>query len=319
MKQIKSSYWLFNYQDRLKLQKGKTFLLALIDRCLEIPQFKEVQLKLYEETEFGLIEDDHVLPGFLLSPSLEQLRLEEEIGRTSKYLLHKYLLPKDNPEQKINTGRYTYQITQITIESVNQDGSVELIVECSRKSNKSFRQGMVDFFLNETLPILEGSYAKPRLKALTEFERLFVQTNTESFKPKAERSEKNDANKRAYRATHTLEQALINNKEPKTFQVYPAGMIKDKTGMFNGDITLYDLNRELFNTETRFRIKNIYETDFAGSKEAKEFKKEQFLERMISEDRKFYEKQLNRLNAEYFLGSPLQLRITSEVKLIPSK
>lgn len=215
----------------------------------------------------------------------------------------------------INVGRNTYQIERITINSVKDD-KAELIVEAKKRKNDSHVMGDVNYFIQETVPVLAGGYQSPRIKVLTEFIRMFANTNPESFTKKPTQMSEEDINRlKATRALHTLSNALLGSGEPETFKVYSASLIDDKTGLFSGNVELTNLEKELFRTRTRYRIKTFYELGITGEHpEVQELQKESFLEEMSQEDRKFYEKQIDQLNTDYQLGRPLRLRIVSRIK-----
>ncbi len=313
LKQIERNKWLSKYSHYIRF--ADQFLFAIIDDCQEMPGQREVSFKLYDNTGLGLLENTFVLPRFLLSPSEAELSLDDEIRRTCDYVLHEHLAKVDDPLKVINVGRHTYQIESITITSVKNDKS-ELIVEAKKRKNEEHRMGDVDYFVQETVPVLSGGYRRPRIKALTEFMRMFMNTNPESFTKKPEKMSEEDIHRlRATRALHTLVNALISSSEPETFKVYPASLIDDKTGLFKGNVELNDLERELFRTRTRYRAKTFYELGITGgSFEAQEFNKENFLEEMTPEDRAFYEKYLDQMNTDYQLGKPLRLRIISRIR-----
>ncbi|PIN81834.1 hypothetical protein COV11_01075 [Candidatus Woesearchaeota archaeon CG10_big_fil_rev_8_21_14_0_10_30_7] len=319
--QIKENGWHFNYEDQLRLSKGKKFLMPIIDDFPKIPSAREVQFRLYDETEFGLIEDNFLLPGFLLSPDTDSLDLESELDRTCDYLMYKHLLPYDDPTKKINVGQHHYKITKVSIIGVNPDKTVELSVECKRTTNPpKYRCGFVDYFLNEIIPVLKGGYTEPRLKALLEFDRVILQENPDIFR-NLKRNELSDNWDRAYKILHTLENKLLSTCEPKTFKKYNVTdesgtfVFDSATSTFDGVVQLYDLDRELFNTPTRLNVKRVYELGFTGKcKETREFKRDRLLAKMNAKDRAFYEGTIHGLNNDCFIGKPLKLRISSEVK-----
>lgn len=313
LKQIERNKWLSKYSYYIRF--AKQVLYAIIDDCEEIPGQREVKFKLFDDTEYGLIENALALPGFLLSPSDAGLSLDDEIRRTHDYVLHKHLAKVDDPLKVINVGRNTYQIEKIIINSVKDD-KAELIVETKKRKNEEHRMGDVDYFTQETVPILTGGYKSSRIKALTEFMRMFMNTNPESFTKKPEKMSDEDVHRlRATRALHTLVNALISSSEPETFKVYPASLIDDKTGLFNENVELIDLEKELFRTRTRYRTKTFYEVGITGEHtEAQEFNKDSFLEEMSPEDRSFYKNYLDHINTDYQLGKPLRLRIVSRIR-----
>lgn len=316
LEQMKANYWVLTHRNELRLSKGERALLAIIHRCEELPEYKEVSFKLINQSPLLPKEDPYILPGFLLSPTKKEINLEDEIKRTCDYVLHKHLIPVDDTTKKIDTGRYTYKIEKIIINSV-ENNRAELIVEVAKRKNNIIRNGCVDFFINETIPILTGDYKNPRLKALTEFIRAFIETNYLSFIIKTKKT-KNDLHcQKAVKALNTLINHLLNSYEPKTFKIYPKEIIEDRTGQFNNIefIELYDLERELFNTKTRYEIKNIYEANIEGKHyEIKEFKKKKLLSEMNLKDRKFYQNYIDQIRDDFFKGKPLKLRITSKIK-----
>ncbi len=312
--QLRSNHWSFTHEDLLISREDKRILAAYIDKCPELPDFKEAQFKVFKETEFGLLEENfYEFPGFLLSPDQKSLDLESEIQRTCSYILNKHLKYSDDPARKINVGEFTYKIQKITITGFSRNRA-ELIVEVKKKRSWETRNGGVDFFVNETMPQLTGSYEKPRIKALTEFMSAYVNTHSESFIEKAERNEINLHRKKAANIIHALANHLIQIYEPKTFKVYLSEMVEDRTGMFKGNFNLYDLDRELFNTIARYRMKTFYEKGVPGkAKEIQEIRKERFLSSIHPEDREFYEGYIDQVHSDFQRGKPLRLRIRSKI------
>ncbi len=308
LKQLRDNSWLFNYDDKLALSEGRV-LVAVIDRCPELPEYKEVDFRII--TQNPALADNHfVLPGFLLSPNAEGINLEDEIKRTCSYVIEKHLKQIDRP-QIVNAGQFTYKIEKITIKSVKND-EVELIVEVAKRKGLEEKTSCADFFINETVPKVTGGYTQPRIKALTEFMRAFMEKNYSSFASRTVKNSKDITKQKAVKALHTLLLNMMNRSEPKTFKVYPASIIDDQTGQFPGDVRLYDLERELFSTGVRYQVKTAYEIGFTGRHaEVQEFQKQKLLDMMSEEDRKFYEGALSKLNNYFTLGRPLKLRIIS--------
>ncbi|MBI4919221.1 hypothetical protein HY837_04775 [archaeon] len=310
LKQMQDNSWLLNYDDKLALSEGRV-LVAVIDRCQELPDYKEVNFRIITQNP-ALKDNDFVLPGFLLSPNMSGVNLDDEVLRTGSYVLEKHLKPVDKP-QIVNVGQFTYTIEKIKINSVKND-EAELIVEVSKIKCLEERKSCVDFFVNETLPQLNGGYQQPRIKALTEFMRAFMEKNYSSFASGAVKSEATISKQKAVKALHTLTLNLMNRSEPKTFKIYPASIINDLTGHFTGDVQLYDLERELFSTNARYQVKTAYEIGFIGGhSEVQEFKKQKLLEIMSEQDRKFYESTIDWLHEDFSLDVPLKLRIVSKI------
>jgi len=295
--------------------------MAIIDDFPKLPSTREVQFKLYYEAEFGLIEEDFLLSGFLLSPDTDSLDLESELDRTCDYLMHKHLLPYDNPNKRINVRQHHYKITKVAIIGLNPDKTVELSVECKRITNPpNYRNGFVDYFLNEIMPVLKGGPIEPRLKALLEFDRVIIQENPDIFR-NLRRNKACDNWDRAYKILHTLENKLLSTYEPKTFKQYT---VTDESGVFDFDtmtstfegvVQLYDLDHELFNTPTRLNVKRVYELGFTDlCKETREFKRDKFLAKMHPKDREFYQEKIDSSKIACFISKPLTLRISSEVR-----